>query len=163
MLRKNRRVAKARSVILDELAGTSVASNFSELAALSAVILEGGIRMIESELAVIANDRNTLEQYLATYRRSELLLPEKALLMAILRDAIDCYRKHISARDHGRKPMSHEAEQWIMNDEDDWVFSFSNVCDLLGLDPYYIRRCILDEKRRQVTGAWRHKHRRQAA
>jgi hypothetical protein len=129
----------------------------------NAVKLEGGIRMIESELAVIANDRNTLEQYLATYRRNELLLPEKALLMAILRDAIDCYRKQISAGDRGRKPTPHEAEQWIMNDEDNWVFSFRNVCEVLGFDPCYIRRCILDEKRRQVTGAWRYKHRRQAA
>ena len=119
--------------------------------------------MRESELAVIATDRTTLEQYLDTYRRSELLLPDKALLMAILRDAIECYRKHLSARNRGGKRMLYEAEQWIMNDEDDWVFSFGNVCDLLGLDPRYIRRLLLDEKRRQATESRHYKDRRKAA
>jgi hypothetical protein len=121
------------------------------------------MRMKESELAGIATDRTTLQQYLETYRRSEVLLPEKALLMAILRDAIECYRKHVSARDQGGKRMLQEAEQWIMNDEDGWVFSFSNVCDLLGLDPHYIRRCILDEKRRRAPESRRYKQHRQAA
>jgi hypothetical protein len=118
--------------------------------------------MKESELAIIATDRTTLQQYLDTYRRSEFLLPEKALLMAILQDAIDCYRKHIGARAGGKR-MLDEAERWIMNDEDDWIFSFSSVCDLLDLDPRFIRRRLLNEKGHLGAELRQHKHRRHAA
>lgn len=123
-----------------------------------------GVAVRESDLAMIATDRNARDQYMNTYRRSEFLEPEKALLMAVLQDAIDCYQKYGSARNRAGKEMLYEAEQWLMNDKDDWVFSFRNICDLLELDPQYIRRGLLEAKRQHGTGQQRHyKPRRQAA
>jgi hypothetical protein len=114
--------------------------------------------------AIIANDRTLPEQYLQTYRRSEYLEPERALLAALLEDAIACYFKHRSTRDPPGKETRHEAEQWLMTDQDDWIFSFRNVCDLLGLDAEYIRRGLLQECRRETSvPRRRYKHRRQAA
>jgi hypothetical protein len=81
-----------------------------------------------------------------------------------LQDAIDCYRKYRSAKNREGKQTLHEAERWLMKDEDDWIFSFHNVCDLLGFVPEYIRRGLLGEKRRQASRPpQRNKPRRQAA
>jgi hypothetical protein len=120
--------------------------------------------MKENEVVLIGSDQTWREQYLSTFRRSEFLEPEKALLAALLQDAIDCFHKHASAQDREGRELLREAEQWIMADENQWVFSFRNVCSVLGVDAEYIRRRILDEKAREPEGTRRrYKHRRHAA
>ena len=60
--------------------------------------------------------------------------PEHRLMIAVLRDAINCLLK-----DQGNGRTSREAQQWIMGPDVDWPFSFENVCDVLGLDPGCLR------------------------
>jgi hypothetical protein len=87
-----------------------------------------------------SGDTSMLEQYLDTFRRGEHLEAEKLLLAAILEDAVQEYRKYSRAHDPNGKKRFREAEEWIMCGGNDWIFSFDNVCDLLGLDPEYVRR-----------------------
>lgn len=96
--------------------------------------------MIENNVALISNDVGAQQRYFDVFRRSEPLEPEKALLLAVLEDAVHCYRKYATARDRSGKEYFREAEEWIMGGGDGWIFSFENVCDLLGLDPQYVRR-----------------------
>lgn len=98
--------------------------------------------MAESNFVFTGNDTTLRDQYFATFRRSEHLEPEMALLMAILEDAIHCYRKYRAARDRAGRERFRETEQWIMEEGDDWLFSFENVCEALGLDPQFIRRGV---------------------
>jgi len=87
-------------------------------------------------------DTSTAQQYLETFRRSEHLAPEKALIAAILEDALHEYRKYDRARGLKDKQRFREVEKWIMHRGNDWIFCFDNVCELLGLDPDYVRRGI---------------------
>jgi hypothetical protein len=87
-----------------------------------------------------SGDTSMVQQYLDTFRRSEHLEPEKSLLAAILEDAIQEYRKYSRSHDANGKKRFREAEEWIMRGGNDWIFSFDNVCDLLALDPEYVRR-----------------------
>ena len=98
--------------------------------------------MAENNFVFTGNDSSVRDQYFATFRRSEYLEPEKALLLAILEDAVHCYRKYRGARDHAGRQRFAETEQWIMEEGGDWLFSFDNVCELLGLDPQFIRRGV---------------------
>ena len=98
--------------------------------------------MADTNSVFTGNDTTLRDQYFATFQRSEHLEPEKALLMAILEDAIHCYRKYRAARDRAGRERFREAEQWIMEEGDDWLFSFNNVCELLSLDPQFIRRGV---------------------
>ncbi len=100
--------------------------------------------MQEKILSLLGSDVAIQEHYFDTLRRSESLEPEKALLLAVLQDAVMSYQKHFSARDRVRKDRFHEAEQWIMHQGNDWIFSFNNICELLGLDPQYVRQGIQD-------------------
>jgi hypothetical protein len=85
-------------------------------------------------------DSSETEQFFASFRRSEYLQPETALIAAILEDAIHDYRKYRGARDNAGKERFREAEEWLMHDGNEWIFSFGNVCEFLGLDPEYVRR-----------------------
>jgi hypothetical protein len=120
--------------------------------------------MMDTEVLSMGSDPTWQDQYLSSLRRSEFLEPEKALLAALLQDAIDCFHKHTGARDRQGQELLREAEQWIMTDQDGWVFSFRNVCSVLGVDAEYIRRGIMEEKFRRPAGVRRrYKHRRRAA
>jgi hypothetical protein len=99
--------------------------------------------MAENAFAItIENSDDALVglQYLDTFRRSEHLEPEKSLLAAILEDAVQEYRKYGQADDPKSKSRFHEVEEWFDRRDKDWIFSFENVCELLGIDPAYIRR-----------------------
>jgi len=96
--------------------------------------------MMENLERSMVGDTSVRGKYLDTMRRSEHLEPEKDLLLAILEDAIYSYRKYRRARGRERKRQFREAEHWIMGGGDDWIFSFNNICELLGLAPDYIRR-----------------------
>jgi hypothetical protein len=88
-----------------------------------------------------SNGGDTLiaQQYADTFRRSEHLEPEKALLTAILDDAVHEYRKYLRKRDANGKKRFREAEDWIMHGSNDWILSFDNVCDFLGLNAENVR------------------------
>lgn len=98
--------------------------------------------MVENIFTGTSGDTSMTQQYLDTFRRSEHLQPERALIAAILEDAIHNYRKYSEARDRESRERFHEAEEWIMHSGNDWIFSFDNVCELLGLDPAYVRRGV---------------------
>ena len=79
-------------------------------------------------------------EYLDTFRRSEHLEPEKTLLSAILEEAVQDYRKYSRGRDLKSKSRFHEVDEWFKRRDKKWIFSFESVCQLLDLDPEYIRR-----------------------
>ena len=96
--------------------------------------------MKETIFSLLSSDALAPEQFAETFRRSEYLEPEKALLLAVLEDAVDCFLEYHAAEDRIGKGRFHEAEEWIMQSGDDWFFSFENVCELLGLNHEYLRR-----------------------
>ena len=102
--------------------------------------------MDERVLAIVGNDTDAQRRYFDTFRRSEHLEPEKALLMAILEDAIHLFQKYRCARDRAGKERFREVEDWFMHEGDHGLFSFVNVCELLALDPQYVRRGLLASK-----------------
>jgi hypothetical protein len=114
--------------------------------------------MVEFNTPIVGGDTSAAQQYLDTFRRSEHLEPERALIAAILEDAVHEYRKYSRSRDLKGKERFREAEEWIMDKGNDWIFSFDNVCELLGLDPDYIRRGLRATKPKYAEAA-KHEHR----
>jgi len=64
--------------------------------------------------------------------------------VAIIRDAVDCFQKHIHARDGKRRQLFVDAEEWINIEGDRSPFSFVNVCDMLGMNPDFVREGLVD-------------------
>lgn len=79
-------------------------------------------------------------QYLETIRRENHLYPEKMLMLAVLSDGVTCFQKYISTQDEKGKRLLNEEEEWVLMEQNgDWLFSFDNICETLGLNPCYVR------------------------
>ncbi len=104
-------------------------------------------------------------QFFATLRRQA---PSKKgewqLLVAILEDAVDCFQKYFLARDNCGRRLYRDAYEWIMVPQprptpgDDFPgFTFEYICDVLGLDPDYLREGLTRWREKQlVFGTARH-------
>lgn len=90
-------------------------------------------------------------QYFAALRRKGAHEPERRLAIAVLQDAVDCYQKHFRARERKARQLFVDAEEWIASEDRSWPFSFDNVCDLLQINPEYLRRGLAVWKERQQT------------
>jgi hypothetical protein len=82
-------------------------------------------------------------QYFDNFQRKTPTEPENRLLMAILEDAIYCFQDNVLAETGKSKKLFDDAEEWVLKDRSDWVFSFHNVCELLGIDPEYLRTGLM--------------------
>ena len=91
-----------------------------------------------------------VHEYLHVYQSSVVHTPEVKLMLAVLKDAIDCYLKYVSAKQRRARKLSNEAEEWFFSNEDDWLYSFQSVCDILKLDPDYIRGALLRYKQQHT-------------
>jgi hypothetical protein len=74
---------------------------------------------------------------------SRQLEGEKRLMIAILKDAVECLEKYRSARSSTARSHYENAIDWIKDTDTEWLFSFTNICDLLGFDPNYMREVLL--------------------
>jgi len=83
-------------------------------------------------------------QYLETVCRKTYLEADQELMLAVLEDAVTCFQVHFAARDKKKTRLFRKAEEWILlQEKSDWLFSFDNVCETLGLNPGYIREGLL--------------------
>ena len=119
--------------------------------------------MAENILKIAEGDPAVAHQYLDSLRRTDRLEPEIGLLRALLQDAIYDYRKYAHARDCIGRERFREAEAWLMGSSDDWIFSFSSVCEHLGLDPNYIRRGLREHKEAESDSKTSHSRAREHA
>lgn len=88
-----------------------------------------------------------LGQYLGVFGRGENLPPEKALLLAVLEDAIHWFLRCRPSHGGVGTQRFREAESWIQRRGYDWPFSFDNVCELLGMEPESLRRKLVEDTR----------------
>jgi hypothetical protein len=78
-------------------------------------------------------------QYFEAMRKKHLLEGEKRLILSVLEDAVECYMKCIEAATSKGQRLFRDADEWINHHDKHWVFSFDNVCDMLNIDPEYMR------------------------
>jgi hypothetical protein len=92
-------------------------------------------------------------QYQQSRRNRYLLVPEQKLALAILEDAVACYQRYQSDPTARGKALFRAAEEWVRNADENWVFSFENICAVLELDPTYLRDGIGRSRARlQIPG-----------
>lgn len=67
---------------------------------------------------------------------------ERALMRAVLQDAIRCLSGQVGGG-HQRLALAQQARDWIASRDEEWPFSFENVCQGLGLDAHRLRPQLL--------------------
>ena len=81
---------------------------------------------------------------------SRKLEGEKRLMIAVLKDAVECLDKYRGARSSVGQCQYQSAIEWVQDTDTDWLFSFTNICDLLGFDPQYLRDVLLKRENKYV-------------
>jgi hypothetical protein len=72
---------------------------------------------------------------------------EQRLMLALLTDALNVYQKGALSRLTRLRRLYVDAEHWILADRSDCDgFSFTTVCDALGINPELLRRRLVDWK-----------------
>jgi hypothetical protein len=92
-------------------------------------------------------------QFYGTGGLSRKLEGEKRLMIAILKDAVECLDKYRGARSSSGRSNYLNALSWVEDKSTDWLFSFTNICDLLGFDPDYMRGVLLKREHKGIKAA----------
>ncbi|HEY1270130.1 MAG TPA: hypothetical protein VGH16_22925 [Candidatus Binatia bacterium] len=98
-------------------------------------------------------------QFLATTKSKTHRDPEQRLMLAVLEDAVWCFQNGLRAKDKKKQDLSREAEEWLMEEESQWLFSFNEICDLLGLEARYIRKRLVLWKTESLSARGKHAQR----
>jgi hypothetical protein len=113
----------------------------------------GGLTMDEKIASLFQPDTLLPAQFYGYLRATTFSPPEMRLTLALLEDAINCFQDNLMAESAKGKKLFNEAEEWILDEGGDWIFSFRNVCELLGLNPSYVRQGLLRwKKERRYLG-----------
>lgn len=83
------------------------------------------------------------DQYFETMRRKTVFEPEKRLMLAILEDAVSCLQHNFPVNARKNVRLFEDTKAWVVQKDGDWVFSFENVCEHLGLNPAYVRQGLM--------------------
>jgi hypothetical protein len=81
---------------------------------------------------------------------SRKLEGEKRLMIAILKDAVECLDKYRGACSSSGRSHYQNAIEWVQDTSTDWLFSFTNICELLGFDPDYLREVLLKRENKYI-------------
>jgi hypothetical protein len=75
--------------------------------------------------------------------KKDILEGEEKLMFAVLEKGVEYFQKYVLAKDERGKKLFQEAEEWILDKNSDWLYSFENICEVLGLHPDYMRQGLL--------------------
>src|SRR5262245_60317480 len=83
-------------------------------------------------------------QFYAMFKNSQYREPERRLMVAILEDAVSCLSADQRRCNLKQRKQYEEAKSWITADEEsEWIFSFKNIWDVLGMNPGYLRHGLI--------------------
>jgi len=75
----------------------------------------------------------------------------RLLMIAVLRDAIGCFRNHLLDPSRRGRRLYGEAETWLLAEDASTPLGFETVCDALDLDADYVRGRLCDWRRREIA------------
>lgn len=83
-------------------------------------------------------------QFHVIWHRTRAISAERALVLAVLWQAVADLQKYRFAlrRQHQRLYM--EAYEWVASTDRSWPYSFANLCELLNLSPESLRAELLN-------------------
>jgi len=93
------------------------------------------------------------DRFFEEFRRQRGVLDrERLLMLAVLEDAIGCYQRYAGARDARGRQLFEETSRWVRCTDRSALFDFESICDVLDIDPDYLRRGLREwHERRWVA------------
>jgi hypothetical protein len=76
-------------------------------------------------------------------RASEFTTGPRRLMFAVFQDAVACWFRSRNGRTARKQRLFKETYDWFWTSNPDGLYAFENICDVLKLDPDYIRRGLM--------------------
>jgi hypothetical protein len=73
------------------------------------------------------------------FLQASIATPEKRLLLAVLEEAVGTYQRHVTDTDRDGRAVFADVQAWFASEDGAWLYSFVAICDVIGLDPTYVR------------------------
>lgn len=108
------------------------------------------IRAIHSN-SLLEPDALAVHRYGRVFRQKAHFEPEERLMFAVLTDAIECFQKFFDAKTRRGRRLFREAEAWIANRDSSGLFSFEHICDVLNINPSYLRLGLMQWRATRET------------
>lgn len=108
-----------------------------------------GLRFDDGPLVRFEADILAAEDFARIYR-SRPFSPERELMMAVLEEALADYQRCWKICDKKAMERFADAQAWILESNSEWIFSFVNCCEALGIEPDYLRQGLLLWKRSKL-------------
>lgn len=117
----------------------------------------GNFMLTPSLMEYLTPDLTLPEQYYMRHQGDDGMGPERALMYAVLKDAIRSFYKNVGATRRKYRKVLLEAETWLEEDSWDYPFSFLVICETLGIDAVCLRARLFawrdaELRRRELTG-----------
>lgn len=117
----------------------------------------GNFMLTPSLMEYLTPDLTLPEQYYMRHQGDDGMGPERALMYAVLKDAIRSFYKNVGATRRKYKKVLLEAETWLSEDSWDYPFSFLVICETLNIDALCLRSRLFawrdaELQRREMTG-----------
>ncbi|MEO8603331.1 MAG: hypothetical protein ABI629_12215 [bacterium] len=97
---------------------------------------------VEDDPIIAPLMREQLEELIGGRRDGGAGAQERALMRAMLQDAVLClFGEAAPAKDRVR--LASEARFWIESRSHEWIFAFECVCEALSIDPGYARTKLM--------------------
>lgn len=90
-----------------------------------------------------------VEEFFSARRAKTLVLPEERLMLAILEDALVSFKQYCAARHGTRRRLFESVDRWFFAPSSGWVFDFESICSVLGFDPDYVRKGLVQLRQRE--------------
>jgi hypothetical protein len=103
---------------------------------------------------VLALEPALPSQFHDIWGRSRYVSPERALVLAILEQALGDLEKYRYATRRRQQRLYMEAYKWVASDDREWPYSFVNLCETLGVSPESVRERLIGNhtfQRRRTT------------
>ena len=136
-------------------------------------VQERGLLPAPSEYSIPTCPVNDLST-ISTLLPSDAVLPEQfyhtptyaerhrgvaGLMVAVIEDALKCFCRQFSSHSRRDQRLAREAEVWFFSTDSDYLFSFENICHVLGFDPSAIRGQLKRWRQQPPTTLRRNKRR----
>jgi hypothetical protein len=84
--------------------------------------------------------------------RKDICEGEERLMIAVLKDAVDCFQNCVLAQNPREQELLRQEEEWFLEKDSKEPFSFENICETLQLDPDYLRQGLMSWKKAKLKG-----------
>jgi hypothetical protein len=109
----------------------------------------------------ISSEPTDVDDFERVYKKT-IREREERLMLAVLEEAVQCFQEYVLSTRPREKRLFQEAEEWFLNKESDYIFSFDYICETLRLHPDHIRQGLMTwrDAKREIASLRPETHRR---